>query len=95
MLISAGFDAHADDPLADCRVSDAGYAAMASAMRHAAAGVGAPIGVVLEGGYALGALAGGRGDARGRRGTAGAGAGGAHPRAREALGRLAERWNLG
>jgi acetoin utilization deacetylase AcuC-like enzyme len=57
VLISAGFDAHAGDPLADCEVTEAGYAAMAGAMREAAADCEAPLGVVLEGGYALDALA--------------------------------------
>ena len=56
MLISAGFDAHRDDPLATCRVSEAGFAGMAASLRRAADGVGAPLGVVLEGGYDLGAL---------------------------------------
>jgi acetoin utilization deacetylase AcuC-like enzyme len=56
LLISAGFDAHADDPLAGCRVTDAGYAAMTAALRVAAEEAGAPVGVVLEGGYDLGAL---------------------------------------
>jgi len=57
VLISAGFDAHAADPLAECEVTEAGYAAMAAAMRAAAAACDAPIGVVLEGGYELNALA--------------------------------------
>jgi acetoin utilization deacetylase AcuC-like enzyme len=56
VLISAGYDGHAEDPLATCRVSDAGYAAMAALMRDAAAEVGAPLAATLEGGYALGAL---------------------------------------
>ena len=56
VLISAGFDAHRDDPLATCRVSEAGFAGMAASLRRAADGVGAPLGVVLEGGYDLGAL---------------------------------------
>ena len=58
VLISAGFDAHRDDPLATCRVTEAGFAGMAASLRRAAAEVGAPLGVVLEGGYDLGALAG-------------------------------------
>ena len=58
ILVSAGFDAHADDPLATCRVTEAGFAAMAAAVRDAAATLGAPVGIVLEGGYALNALAG-------------------------------------
>jgi acetoin utilization deacetylase AcuC-like enzyme len=57
LLVSAGFDAHRDDPLASCRVSEAGFAAMAASLRRAADSVGAPMGVVLEGGYDLGALA--------------------------------------
>jgi acetoin utilization deacetylase AcuC-like enzyme len=56
VLISAGYDAHAEDPLAECRVTDDGYAAMTRALRDAAVGLGVPLGVVLEGGYALGAL---------------------------------------
>jgi acetoin utilization deacetylase AcuC-like enzyme len=58
MLVSAGFDAHRLDPLAGCRVSEAGYAAMTASLRRAAAAVGAPVGLVLEGGYSLEALAG-------------------------------------
>jgi acetoin utilization deacetylase AcuC-like enzyme len=57
ILVSAGYDAHADDPLADCRVTDAGYAGMAASVRALADGLDVPIGVVLEGGYDLGALA--------------------------------------
>jgi acetoin utilization deacetylase AcuC-like enzyme len=57
ILISAGYDAHADDPLADCRVTEDGYAAMTATMRRTAERLGAPVGVVLEGGYALDALA--------------------------------------
>src|SRR4051812_14728131 len=57
VLISAGFDAHRDDPLATCRVTEAGFAGMAASLRRAADSVRAPLGVVLEGGYDLGALA--------------------------------------
>jgi acetoin utilization deacetylase AcuC-like enzyme len=56
ILISAGFDAHAEDSLAGCRVTDGGFAAMASSMRRVADSLGVPVGGVLEGGYALGAL---------------------------------------
>ena len=56
VLLSAGFDAHADDPLAGCTVTDAGYAAMAGSLRRLTHELGAPLGVVLEGGYELGAL---------------------------------------
>jgi acetoin utilization deacetylase AcuC-like enzyme len=57
LLISAGFDAHADDPLADCRVTDDGFAAMARSLRGVAGELSVPVGAVLEGGYALDALA--------------------------------------
>jgi len=56
VLVSAGFDAHIDDPLATCRVTEPGYAGMTSSVRRAADEVGAPVGLVLEGGYDLGAL---------------------------------------
>ena len=56
MLVSAGFDAHALDPLATCRVSERGYAEMTASLRRACAAVGAPLGLVLEGGYSLEAL---------------------------------------
>jgi acetoin utilization deacetylase AcuC-like enzyme len=57
ILISAGYDAHADDPLADGRVTDEGYAEMAASVRAVADELDVPVGVVLEGGYDLGALA--------------------------------------
>ena len=98
MLISAGFDAHADDPLADCRVTDAGYAAMAAAMRRAGADVGAPVGVVLEGGYALDALARSTVTVLGVLAAAEAPPApdlAVHPRSEAARARLAERWDLG
>ena len=56
VLVSAGFDAHRDDPLATCRVTEAGFAGMTASLRRACDGVGAPLGLVLEGGYDLGAL---------------------------------------
>jgi acetoin utilization deacetylase AcuC-like enzyme len=57
LLVSAGYDAHADDPLAGCVVSDAGYAGMAAVLRATADELGIGLGIVLEGGYDLGALA--------------------------------------
>ena len=108
MLISAGFDAHRDDPLATCRVTEAGFAGMAASLRRAADDVGAPLGVVLEGGYDLGALANSMAavmpvlvdgvDAGARRGRAAD----LHPLARDAIGavgavlarRLAARYVL-
>ncbi|HEY1509531.1 MAG TPA: histone deacetylase [Solirubrobacteraceae bacterium] len=57
VLISAGFDAHRDDPLATCALTEEGFAEMARSMRRCCAELEAPLGAVLEGGYALGALA--------------------------------------
>jgi acetoin utilization deacetylase AcuC-like enzyme len=56
VLVSAGYDAHAEDPLATCAVTDAGFAGMAAHMRALADELAVPLGIVLEGGYALGAL---------------------------------------
>ena len=57
VLVSAGFDAHRDDPLAGCRLDASSFAQMACQVREAAARWGAPVGAVLEGGYSLPALA--------------------------------------
>jgi acetoin utilization deacetylase AcuC-like enzyme len=57
VLVSAGFDAHRDDPLAGCRLEAASFARMAGQVRDAAAGWEAPVGAVLEGGYNVPALA--------------------------------------
>jgi acetoin utilization deacetylase AcuC-like enzyme len=57
VLISAGFDAHRDDPLATVQLSETGFAAMAGSVRRLAAELDVPVGAVLEGGYDLGALA--------------------------------------
>ncbi len=57
ILLSAGFDAHRDDPLATCTVTEDGFAAMAGSMRRLADELDVPLGVVLEGGYDLDALA--------------------------------------
>lgn len=57
VLISAGFDAHRDDPLADCRLEMSSFARMACHVRDAAERLGAPLGAVLEGGYEPFALA--------------------------------------
>ncbi|HWI21990.1 MAG TPA: histone deacetylase [Baekduia sp.] len=54
ILVSAGFDAHSDDPLASCTVTDGGFAALGAAIRSVAGTT--PVGVVLEGGYDAQAL---------------------------------------
>ena len=56
LLVSAGYDAHRDDPLAECMLDTGSYAELAAAMRELSADLGAPLGFVLEGGYDLEAL---------------------------------------
>jgi acetoin utilization deacetylase AcuC-like enzyme len=56
LLVSAGFDAHRDDPLANCMLDEETYGAMAATMRHLSVGLEAPLAFVLEGGYDLRAL---------------------------------------
>jgi acetoin utilization deacetylase AcuC-like enzyme len=57
ILISAGFDAHRDDPLATLALTAADFGQMAVEVRELGARLGVPVGAVLEGGYAPGALA--------------------------------------
>ena len=57
ILVSAGFDAHRDDPLAQCRLETKSFARMATHVRATAHELGVPFGAVLEGGYDLDALA--------------------------------------
>ena len=57
ILVSAGCDAHRDDPLGDCLLDAASFGAMACHARDLAADLGVPIGAVLEGGYEPKALA--------------------------------------
>jgi acetoin utilization deacetylase AcuC-like enzyme len=56
ICISAGYDAHRDDPLANCELDDAAYWDMAATMRAVGAALEVPILICLEGGYSLGAL---------------------------------------
>jgi acetoin utilization deacetylase AcuC-like enzyme len=56
ILISAGYDAHRDDPLGGLRLETSSFGAMASRMRALGDELGAPVGAVLEGGYDLAAL---------------------------------------
>ncbi|HWP08150.1 MAG TPA: histone deacetylase [Polyangiaceae bacterium] len=55
VLLSAGFDAHRADPLAQMHLSDAGYGQMVRSLTSALP-PNVPIGMVLEGGYDLEAL---------------------------------------
>jgi acetoin utilization deacetylase AcuC-like enzyme len=58
VLVSAGFDPHERDPLADMRVTERGFAAMATAvMNLAREACGGKLVLLLEGGYDLAALA--------------------------------------
>jgi len=57
ILVSAGYDAHASDPLAGCTMTTAGYGEMTALVRGLAEELDVRLGVVLEGGYALDALA--------------------------------------
>ena len=54
LLVSAGFDAHVDDPLADMRVTEDGFRELA---RRGAA-LAPRVAAVLEGGYNLDTLPG-------------------------------------
>lgn len=57
LIVSAGYDAHEQDPLAGMRVSTAGYAAIVRRLRDAADRVcGGRMALVTEGGYHLQAL---------------------------------------
>jgi acetoin utilization deacetylase AcuC-like enzyme len=57
VIVSAGFDPHARDPLADMLVTERGFAAMCSGMAELAASMcGGKLVLLLEGGYDLAAL---------------------------------------
>jgi acetoin utilization deacetylase AcuC-like enzyme len=57
VLVSAGFDAHREDPLAGCRLETSSFAEMTRHVRGLAGELGVPLGVVLEGGYEPAVLA--------------------------------------
>ncbi|MBA3421761.1 MAG: histone deacetylase [Thermoleophilaceae bacterium] len=57
VLVSAGFDAHRADPLAQCVLEASSFAELARHARAIADAAGVPLGAVLEGGYDVGALA--------------------------------------
>jgi acetoin utilization deacetylase AcuC-like enzyme len=56
VLLSAGFDAHRDDPLGGCRLDADDFGQIACHVRDLGERVGAPLGGVLEGGYNVEAL---------------------------------------
>jgi acetoin utilization deacetylase AcuC-like enzyme len=94
VLVSAGFDAHRDDPLASCALEVESFAQLALRVRALADTLGAPLGGVLEGGYDLQALA--RSCAASLRAFATDGAAPEpvepHPLAARAAERVAEHW---
>jgi acetoin utilization deacetylase AcuC-like enzyme len=51
ILVSAGFDAHAEDPLANCRLDTGAFVEIARSTRSLADELGVALGVMLEGGY--------------------------------------------
>jgi len=53
ILVSAGFDAHREDPISRMSVSTEGFGYLAAALRDCAHACEAGIGFVLEGGYGL------------------------------------------
>ena len=57
ILVSAGYDAHRDDPLADCTLETDSFRQLALHMAALAAELGVPAGALLEGGYDVDALA--------------------------------------
>jgi acetoin utilization deacetylase AcuC-like enzyme len=56
-IVSAGYDAHEDDPLASMRVTTAGYAAIIRRLAAGAARGSSALALVTEGGYDLTAVA--------------------------------------
>jgi acetoin utilization deacetylase AcuC-like enzyme len=57
LAVSAGYDAHRDDPLAECTLDEGAYAEMSATLRDLAAELEVGVLACLEGGYAPGALA--------------------------------------
>jgi acetoin utilization deacetylase AcuC-like enzyme len=57
ILVSAGYDAHREDPLGGLAVSTEDFGRMSAFVRDLGARLGAPVGAVLEGGYSPPALA--------------------------------------
>jgi len=57
IALSAGYDAHRDDPLASLALETSSYGHMSSLVRALGEELGAPVGALLEGGYDLRALA--------------------------------------
>ncbi len=57
LIVSAGYDAHRDDPLASCMVDSDGYGEMAATLGELGAELEVPVLICLEGGYSPPAVA--------------------------------------
>jgi acetoin utilization deacetylase AcuC-like enzyme len=92
VLVSAGFDAHEDDPVGGCALTESSYAELA----RQALTLGKPVGYVLEGGYDLDGLA--RSAAASMEALAAGGEPGSHPRGplvEQAAAAIGRHWELG
>ena len=95
ILISAGYDAHRDDPLGGLSLETSSYGGLSARMRALGDEVGAPVGAVLEGGYDLRALATSVAETMSALANGATPAGVArHPLADEAAGVLGRYWEL-
>jgi acetoin utilization deacetylase AcuC-like enzyme len=96
ILVSAGFDAHRDDPLGGLALETGSYGELARQVHALGDELGAPVGAVLEGGYDLRALA--ESVAETMSGLASDGpppaVGKPHPLAETAVGLLGRYWDL-
>jgi acetoin utilization deacetylase AcuC-like enzyme len=95
VLVSAGYDAHRADPIGGCALTEAGYAAMTGTLRRLCADLDVPLGMVLEGGYDLDALAESVAatlEVLGAEDVPAANGAASHPVAREAAARVAAHW---
>jgi acetoin utilization deacetylase AcuC-like enzyme len=91
VLVSAGYDAHRDDPVGGCALSTESFAELTRQVLT----LGKPVGCVLEGGYDLDALAGSV--AVTMEVLAGGGSPGSHPRGplvEEAAAAVGRYWDL-
>jgi acetoin utilization deacetylase AcuC-like enzyme len=96
ILISAGYDSHRDDPLGGLALETRSFALLACQVRALGEELGAPVGVVLEGGYDLPALADGVAETMAALGGAGEPPADVarHPLAEAAAGVLGRYWDL-
>ena len=91
VLVSAGYDAHRDDPVGGCSLETSSFAELTRQVMA----LGKPVGCVLEGGYDLGGLAGSV--AATMEVLAGGGEPGSHPRGSlvdEAVAAVGRYWDL-